>query len=46
METARTTRLAPNKEWAVGARIGGGGFRAVFEAENTAGAKAAVRRRR
>ncbi|MER5475252.1 serine/threonine-protein kinase [Streptomyces sp. NPDC002685] len=35
--------LALNKEWAVGARIGGGGFGAVFEAENTAGEKAAVK---
>ncbi|MEV0695475.1 serine/threonine-protein kinase [Streptomyces sp. NPDC050388] len=36
-------RLALNKEWAVGARIGGGGFGAVFEAENTAGEQAAVK---
>ncbi|WP_405863431.1 protein kinase domain-containing protein [Streptomyces sp. NBC_00005] len=36
-------RLALNKEWAVGARIGGGGFGAVFEAEDTAGEKAAVK---
>ncbi|WP_307628702.1 serine/threonine-protein kinase [Streptomyces turgidiscabies] len=36
-------RLALNKEWAVGARIGDGGFGAVFEAENTAGEKAAVK---
>ncbi|MDV7220418.1 serine/threonine-protein kinase [Streptomyces prunicolor] len=35
-------RLALNKEWAVGARIGGGGFGVVFEAE-TAGEKAAVK---
>lgn len=43
METTRTMKLALNKEWAVGARIGGGGFGAVFEAENTAGEKAAVK---
>ncbi|MFJ4031314.1 serine/threonine protein kinase [Streptomyces griseoluteus] len=36
-------RLALNEDWAVGARIGGGGFGAVFEAENTAGEKAAVK---
>ncbi|MFI1928418.1 serine/threonine-protein kinase [Streptomyces sp. NPDC020377] len=36
-------RLALNKAWAVGARIGGGGFGAVFEAEDTAGQKAAVK---
>ncbi|MCX5357073.1 serine/threonine-protein kinase [Streptomyces mirabilis] len=36
-------RLALNEEWAVGARIGDGGFGAVFEAENTAGEKAAVK---
>ncbi|MFD8462682.1 serine/threonine-protein kinase [Streptomyces antimycoticus] len=36
-------RLALNKEWAVGARIGGGGFGAVFEAESTVGDKAAVK---
>jgi serine/threonine-protein kinase len=36
-------RLALNKEWAVGARIGGGGFGAVFEAESTDGEKAAVK---
>ncbi|MEV2196504.1 serine/threonine-protein kinase [Streptomyces phaeochromogenes] len=36
-------RLALNKEWAVGARIGDGGFGAVFEAENTVGEKAAVK---
>jgi serine/threonine-protein kinase len=36
-------RLALNKEWTVGARIGDGGFGAVFEAENTAGEKAAVK---
>lgn len=44
METTRTTRLALNKEWAVGARIGGGGFGAVFEAESTAGEKTAEAR--
>lgn len=43
METMRTMRLALNEEWAVGARIGDGGFGAVFEAENTAGEKAAVK---
>jgi len=43
METTRTMRLALNKEWVVGARIGGGGFGAVFEAEDTAGEKAAVK---
>lgn len=43
METTRTMRLALNEEWAVGARIGGGGFGAVFEAENTFGEKAAVK---
>lgn len=43
METKRTMRLALNKEWAVGARIGSGGFGAVFEAEDTAGEKAAVK---
>lgn len=43
METTRTMRLTLNKEWVVGARIGGGGFGAVFEAENTAGEKAAVK---
>ncbi|MCT2588347.1 serine/threonine protein kinase [Streptomyces sp. N2-109] len=36
-------RLALNNEWVVGARIGDGGFGAVFEAENTAGEKAAVK---
>ncbi|MDX3527757.1 serine/threonine-protein kinase [Streptomyces sp. ID05-39B] len=36
-------RLALNEEWAVGARIGDGGFGAVFEAENAAGEKAAVK---
>ncbi|MFE2500177.1 serine/threonine-protein kinase [Streptomyces scopuliridis] len=36
-------RLTLNKEWAVGAPIGDGGFGAVFEAENTAGEKAAVK---
>ncbi|WP_405835103.1 protein kinase domain-containing protein [Streptomyces sp. NBC_01518] len=36
-------RLALNKEWAVGAPIGSGGFGAVFEAEDTAGEKAAVK---
>ncbi|MEV7004203.1 serine/threonine-protein kinase [Streptomyces sp. NPDC093982] len=36
-------RLALNEEWAVGARIGDGGFGAVFEAENTAGEKAALK---
>ncbi|MER6162026.1 serine/threonine-protein kinase [Streptomyces sp. NPDC001868] len=36
-------RLVLNEEWAVGARIGDGGFGAVFEAENTAGDKAAVK---
>ncbi|QIB49571.1 serine/threonine-protein kinase [Streptomyces aureoverticillatus] len=36
-------RLALNKEWVVGARIGGGGFGAVFEAESTDGEKAAVK---
>ncbi|WP_405466720.1 serine/threonine protein kinase [Streptomyces jietaisiensis] len=36
-------RLTLNTEWAVGARIGDGGFGAVFEAENTAGEKAAVK---
>jgi serine/threonine-protein kinase len=36
-------RLALNKEWAVGARIGGGGFGAVFEAESTDGEKAAAK---
>ncbi|MFF3208325.1 serine/threonine protein kinase [Streptomyces sp. NPDC002962] len=43
METTRTMRLALNEEWAVGARIGDGGFGAVFEAENPAGEKAAVK---
>jgi len=43
METTRTMRLALDKEWAVGARIGGGGFGAVFEAEDTVGEKAAVK---
>ncbi|WP_406368957.1 serine/threonine protein kinase [Streptomyces sp. NBC_00647] len=36
-------RLALNEEWTVGARIGGGGFGAVFEAEGTVGEKAAVK---
>ncbi|MFZ4184659.1 hypothetical protein ACOZCG_26640 [Streptomyces pseudogriseolus] len=36
-------RLVLNKEWAVGARIGDGGFGAVPDAENTAGEKAAVK---
>ncbi|MDX3587636.1 serine/threonine-protein kinase [Streptomyces europaeiscabiei] len=36
-------RLVLNEEWAVGARIGDGGFGAVFEAENTVGDKAAVK---
>ncbi|ARX80633.1 serine/threonine protein kinase [Streptomyces alboflavus] len=36
-------RLALNKEWLVGARIGGGGFGAVFEAEGTDDEKAAVK---
>ncbi|MFC8277680.1 serine/threonine-protein kinase [Streptomyces sp. NPDC057271] len=36
-------RLELNKEWAAGARIGGGGFGAVFEAESTDGEKAAVK---
>ncbi|MFC7818694.1 serine/threonine-protein kinase [Streptomyces sp. NPDC057367] len=36
-------RLALNKEWAVGVRIGGGGFGAVFEAEDAVGEKAAVK---
>ncbi|MBB5109148.1 serine/threonine-protein kinase [Streptomyces spectabilis] len=36
-------RLALNKEWAVGARIGGGGFGAVFEAESADDEKAAVK---
>ncbi|MEU3437811.1 serine/threonine-protein kinase [Streptomyces sp. NPDC006863] len=35
--------LALNKEWAIGARIGGGGFGAVFEAVSTDGEKAAVK---
>lgn len=36
-------KLALNKEWDVGVRIGSGGFGAVLEAENTAGEKAAVK---
>lgn len=36
-------RLALNKEWAVGARIGGGGFGAVREAEDAVGERAAVK---
>ncbi|WP_049576583.1 serine/threonine-protein kinase [Streptomyces sp. SBT349] len=36
-------RLALNKDWIVGARIGDGGFGAVFEAEDTAGERAAVK---
>ncbi|MBT2429091.1 serine/threonine protein kinase [Streptomyces sp. ISL-112] len=36
-------RLELNNEWAVGARIGGGGFGAVFEAKSTAGDNAAVK---
>ncbi|WP_205523009.1 MULTISPECIES: serine/threonine-protein kinase [unclassified Streptomyces] len=43
METTRTMKLVLNKEWVVGARIGGGGFGAVFEAESTTGEKAAVK---
>jgi eukaryotic-like serine/threonine-protein kinase len=43
METTRTMTLALNKEWAVGARIGGGGFGAVFEAVSTDGENAAVK---
>ncbi|MEU6646648.1 serine/threonine-protein kinase [Saccharomonospora sp. NPDC046836] len=35
--------LALNKEWAVGALIGGGGFGAVYEAVSTDGEKAAVK---
>ncbi|MGW1957624.1 hypothetical protein ACWCPI_33565 [Streptomyces sp. NPDC001920] len=35
-------RLAWDKEGAVGARIGGGGSGAVFEAEDSAGENAAV----
>ncbi|MFJ4414567.1 protein kinase [Streptomyces sp. NPDC088925] len=36
-------RLALEKEWVVGERIGGGGFGAVFEAQGTGGEKAAVK---
>ncbi|MBQ1116260.1 serine/threonine-protein kinase [Streptomyces sp. C3-3] len=36
-------RLELNNEWAVGARIGGGGFGAVFDAKSTAGDNAAVK---
>ncbi|MDJ0466658.1 hypothetical protein [Streptomyces sp. H27-C3] len=36
-------RLALSREWAVGVRIGDGGFGAVFDAENTDGEKAAVK---
>ncbi|MCG8971317.1 serine/threonine-protein kinase [Streptomyces sp. CL12-4] len=36
-------RLALKKEWAVGARIGDGGFGAVFEAEDITGERAAVK---
>jgi serine/threonine protein kinase len=43
METTRTMKLALNKEWVLGARIGGGGFGAVFAAENAAGEQAAVK---
>ncbi|GAA3487686.1 hypothetical protein GCM10018987_17650 [Streptomyces cremeus] len=43
MEATRTMTLALNKEWDVGARIGGGGFGAVFEAVSTDGEKAAVK---
>lgn len=43
METTRTMKLALNKEWVLGARIGGGGFGAVFEAANAAGEQAAVK---
>lgn len=43
METTHTMRLALKEEWSVGSRIGTGGFGAVFEAENTAGEKAAVK---
>ncbi|MFG3180232.1 serine/threonine-protein kinase [[Kitasatospora] papulosa] len=43
METARTVRLALNKEWTVGARLGDGGFGTVFEAEDAAGEQAAVK---
>ncbi|MFF2314065.1 serine/threonine-protein kinase [Streptomyces albidoflavus] len=35
--------LALNKEWSLGARIGGGGFGAVYEAVSTDGEKAAVK---
>ncbi|WP_328898133.1 hypothetical protein [Streptomyces sp. NBC_00236] len=35
--------LALNKEWAVGACIGGGGFGAVFEAVSTEDEEAAVK---
>lgn len=43
METTRTMKLALNKEWVLGVRIGGGGFGAVFAAENAAGEQAAVK---
>ncbi|MFG2351491.1 serine/threonine protein kinase [Streptomyces phaeochromogenes] len=36
-------KLVLNKDWILGARIGAGGFGAVFEAEDTAGEKAAVK---
>lgn len=43
METMHTMRVALNEEWAVGAQIGGGGFGAVFEAENAMREKVAVK---
>lgn len=43
MDTTHTMKLALNKEWVLGARIGGGGFGAVFAAENAAGEQAAVK---
>lgn len=43
METTRIMRLALNEEWVVGEPIGNGGFGAVYEAENAAGERAAVK---